>query len=59
MSTVPERDKTDLELVLEAAAEGKEMDPELVKRVREKSAAHRRKFDYEISLELLRAVREE
>lgn len=59
MSIVPDREKTDLELVLEAAAQGKKMDPELVKRVRERSASLRRKFDKEISLELLRAARDE
>jgi len=59
MSIVPDPEKTDLELVLEAAAEGKKMDPELVKRVRERSAALRQKFDKEISVELLRSVRDE
>ncbi|MCE9606113.1 MAG: hypothetical protein K8U03_14550 [Planctomycetia bacterium] len=59
MSTVPDRDKPDLKAVFDAVAEGKKPDPELVKRIRERSAARRRKFDYEISLELLRAAREE
>jgi len=59
MSIVPDPEKTDLDLVLEAVAEGKKMDPELVKRVRERSAALRQKFDREISVELLRSVRDE
>jgi hypothetical protein len=59
MSIVPDRPKTDLEILCEAAAEGKKPDPEVVKRVRERSATLRRKFDKELSVELLRAAREE
>ncbi len=59
MSTVPDRKKSDLQALLDAAAEGKKPDPDLVKRVREQAAAHRPKFDHEVSLELLRAVRDE
>jgi hypothetical protein len=58
MGNNPDRDKTDLQWLFDAAAAGVRPDPELVKRVRERSAAHRRKFDYELSLTLLREARD-
>jgi hypothetical protein len=59
MSTMPDRPKSDLEILCEAAAEGKKADPEVVKRVRERSSPLRRKFDKELSVELVRSAREE
>jgi len=59
MSIVPDRKKTDLELLSEAVAEGRKADPEVVKRVRERSAKLRRKFDTELSVELIRSARSE
>jgi 20S proteasome alpha/beta subunit len=59
MDNNPERDKTDMQRLCDAAAAGEKPDRELVKRVRERSALHRRKFDYELSLELLREARDE
>jgi hypothetical protein len=59
MSIVPDREKSDLEILCEASAEGKKPDPEVVKRVRERSAALRRKFETEISVEMVRASRDE
>ena len=59
MSIVPDRDKTDLQALCDAAAEGKNPDPKLVERVRERSASLRRKLDQELSVELLRAARDE
>ena len=59
MSIVPDRKKTDLELLSEAVAEGRKADPEVVKRVRERSASLRRKHSKELSVELLRSARDE
>jgi hypothetical protein len=55
--------KTDLEAVCLALAEKRPVDPEVVKRARERSEQlHResgRKFAQELSVELLREVRDE
>ena len=59
MSIVPDRRKTDLEVICEANSQGKKVDPEVVKRVRERSEAVRRKYDHELSVELVRSAREE
>jgi hypothetical protein len=59
MSIMPDRKKTDLQILSEAVAEGRKADPEVVKRVRERSASLRRKFEEEISVELLRSSRDE
>lgn len=59
MSTASERDKTDLEAICQAIAAGKKVDPDLAKRAQDKSHALRRKLDHELSVELIRAVRDE
>ncbi|MGC3967033.1 MAG: hypothetical protein QM775_06570 [Pirellulales bacterium] len=59
MSIAPDGKKTDRQILTEAAAEGRKADPEVVKRVRERSAAVRRKLDKELSVELVRSVRTE
>lgn len=59
MDNNSDHEKTDLQRLCDAAAAGEKPDPELVKRVRVRSASHRRKFDHEISLELLREARDE
>ena len=59
MSLMPDRKKTDLQILSEAVAEGRKADPEVVKRVRRRSASLRRKFEKEISVELLRSSRDE
>lgn len=51
--------KTDLEAVLAAIAEKRRVDPEVAKRIQEKSAEARKKFDTEVTLETLRTVRDD
>lgn len=58
MSIAPET-SADLRAIFEAVAQKKPIDPEVAKRVREKSEAVRRKFDEELSVTLLRSAREE
>jgi hypothetical protein len=58
MSIAPET-SADVKAVFEAVARKTPIDPEIAKRVREKSEAVRREFPTELSLELLRAAREE
>jgi hypothetical protein len=57
MSTIDA--KTDLEAVFIAVAEKRRVDPEVARRIREKSAASRKKFDREVSLETLRSSRDD
>lgn len=59
MSTASDPHKADIEAVCKAVTEGKKLDPEIAKRVRERSEALRRKFDYELSVELVRSARDE
>jgi hypothetical protein len=59
MSTAAEPRRTDLEAICKAIAEGKKVDPEIAKRVREKSDSLRRKIDAISSVEMLRSVRDE
>jgi hypothetical protein len=59
MSTASDREKSDLELICKAIAEGKKVDPEIAKRVRLRSDAVRRKVDHELSVELVRDSRDE
>lgn len=59
MSTAAEPHRSDLETICRAVAEGKKIDPEIVKRVKEKSDAIRRKIDGPSSAEILRSIREE
>lgn len=59
MSIVPDGKKTDRQILGEAIAEGRKPDPEVVKRVRERSASLRKKFDKELSVELIRSARDE
>jgi len=59
MSTASGRDKTDLEAICKAIADGKKVDPEIARRVRERSESLRRKFDYELSVDLVRSARDE
>ena len=59
MSIAPDRDKSDLEAICKAAAEGKKVDPEIARRVRDRSLELRQKLDREISVELVRSVRDE
>jgi hypothetical protein len=49
----------DLKAIFAAVAQKKPVDPDVAKRVREKSEAVRRKFQEELSVKLLRSVREE
>jgi hypothetical protein len=49
----------DLKAVFEAVARNQPVDPEVAKRVREKSDALRRETKDEISIDLLRSIREE
>jgi hypothetical protein len=48
----------DLKAVFEAVARKKPIDPEVANRVREKSDAVRRDFSEELSVKLLRSIRE-
>ncbi len=59
MSTAAEREPTDLEMICKALATGKKIDPVIAKRVKERSDAIRRKADDNLSVETLRAIREE
>ena len=59
MSTAAEREPTDLELICKALAEGKKVDPQIAKRVKERSDAIRRKADDNLSIETLRSIRDE
>jgi hypothetical protein len=51
--------KTDLEAVLAAVAEKRPVDPDVAKRIQEKSAATQKRFDTEVTLETLRSVRDD
>ena len=57
MSTATE--KADLEAILSAINAGRKIDPEVAKRVRQRSEELRKNFDREISVELIRSLREE
>jgi hypothetical protein len=59
MSIVPDGKKSDRQILGEALAAGRKPDPEVVKRVRERSASLRKKFDKELSVELIRSARDE
>ena len=59
MSTAADQSKIDLAAVCQAIAQGKQLDPAIVKRVQDRSSALRRKFDRELSVELIRSVRDE
>lgn len=59
MSTAAQREPTDLEAICRAVAEGKKIDPAVVRRVQEKSDALRRKIDGPSSVDVLRSIREE
>lgn len=49
----------DLKAVFDAVARKQPIDPEVAKRIREKSEAVQREFKEELSVELLRSIREE
>ena len=59
MSTAAEPHRSDLETICRAVADGKKIDPAIVKRVQEKSDGIRRKIDGPSSVEILRSLREE
>ena len=59
MSIVPDRDKADLEAICKAVAEGTKVDPEIERRVRDRSQELRQKLDHELSVELVRSTRDE
>ena len=50
---------TDLEMICQAIAEGRKVDPEIAKRVRERSDQLRTATRENLSLDLLREAREE
>jgi hypothetical protein len=50
---------SDLEAICSALAEGRKIDPEIAKRVQSRSQELRKKFGSEVSVELVRSVREE
>jgi hypothetical protein len=51
--------KADLEAVLQALAEKRPVDPVVAKRVHERAAQVRIELDHEVSVELLRTLRDE
>ncbi|HEX3654513.1 MAG TPA: hypothetical protein VHV55_01830 [Pirellulales bacterium] len=51
--------KTDLEAVFQALAEKRPLDPEIAKRIHDRAAEVRLKFDHEVSVEVLRSIRNE
>jgi hypothetical protein len=51
--------QSDLELICQAIAEGRKVDPELARRARARSESLRSPTPENLSLELLREVREE
>lgn len=60
MSTTNEtQTKSDLEAVFLALAEKRPLDPKIAKRIHERAAEIKVKFDYEISLETLRSIRDD
>lgn len=59
MSTAAEPSRTDLETICKAVAEKKKIDPDLVKRVKERSDAIRRGASDNLSVETLRSIRDE
>jgi hypothetical protein len=59
MSTAAQPHRSDLETICRAVAEGKKIDPEIVKRVKEKSDAIRRTIEGPSSVDILRSIREE
>ncbi|HEY5314934.1 MAG TPA: hypothetical protein VIK18_20545 [Pirellulales bacterium] len=58
MSTTDEV-KADLEAICAALAQGQRVDAEVVERARQRSAELRRRFDNELSVELIRSIRDE
>ncbi|MBS0209786.1 MAG: hypothetical protein JSS27_12625 [Planctomycetes bacterium] len=58
MSTTSDT-KADLEEVVRAMVEKRPVDPEVAKRIHERAARVQVKFDYEASVELIRAIRDE
>lgn len=58
MSIVPDGKKSDRQILGEALAAGRRPAPEVVNRVRERSASLRKKFDTELSVELIRSARD-
>jgi hypothetical protein len=59
MSTAAEPSRSDLEAICKAVAAGRKVDPDIAKRVREKSDAIRKSASDNLSVETLRSIREE
>jgi len=58
-STMSTETATDLEMICQAIVEGRKVDPEIAKRVRERSEQLRTATRENLSLDLLREAREE